>query len=63
MINILISLLVLALIFGLVWWIFASLVPLPEPFGRIAQAIIALIFVLLLVSILFGGFNLPKLVG
>jgi len=61
MISLLVSLLILVLVFGLVWWIFTSIVPLPEPFGRVAQVIIAILFILCLLGILFGGINLPAL--
>lgn len=61
MINLLITLLVLVLIFGIIWWIFTSLIPLPAPFAKVAQVIIALIFVLLLLGIFFGGVDLPVL--
>jgi hypothetical protein len=64
MIELLLTLLILVLIFGLIWWVFTSLIPLPDPFSKIAQVIIALIFILLLVGILFGGiptpFRLPR---
>jgi len=57
MIELLIYVLVLVLIAGVVWYII-SLVPLPHPFGIIAQLILALILVLLLVSVLLGGLPL-----
>jgi hypothetical protein len=54
MIPALITVLIYALVFGVLWWVFTSLIPLPEPFGRVAQVIIVLIFLLLIVGILFG---------
>lgn len=61
MINLLVTLLVLILIFGLIWWVFTSIIPLPAPFAQVAQVVIVLIFVLLLLGIFFGGVNLPVL--
>jgi hypothetical protein len=42
------------------------LIPLPEPFGKIAQVIIAVIFIIVLLSFVFGfggslGFAGPRL--
>jgi hypothetical protein len=50
-ISILITLLVLCLIFGLVWWII-TLIPLPAPFGRVAQVIVAVIFLIIVIYML-----------
>jgi hypothetical protein len=59
MIEMLVTLLILVLVFGILWYVFTALVPLPPPFGMVARAIIALIFVLVLIGILFGGIDLP----
>ncbi len=59
MIGALIQLLFIALILGVIWWLFTSVITLPEPFGKVAQVIIILIFVLAIIGILFGGFNFP----
>ena len=48
MISVLVTILVLCLIFGLIWWIF-SLIPLPPPFGQIARVVIAIIFLLIVI--------------
>lgn len=61
MIDQLITLLVLVLILGLFWWVFTTIVPLPAPFDKVAQVIIALIFVLVLLSIFFGGYHFAVL--
>jgi hypothetical protein len=58
MIDQLVTLLILVLILGLIWWVFTSFIPLPEPFRKVAVVIIALIFVLMLISIFFGGYHL-----
>ena len=60
MINALVTILVLALLFGVVWWIVTALLPLPEPFARVAQGVIALIFLLLIIGVFFGGVELPR---
>lgn len=51
MISLLITILILALIFGVVWWVL-TLIPLPPPFLTVAQVVIALIFLLLIISYL-----------
>ena len=57
MITLLIWLLVLLLVLGVVVWVI-QLLPLPPPFGNIAIAVIALIFILILVSALLGDLPL-----
>jgi hypothetical protein len=61
MLNALLTILILALIFGIVWWLFTALIPLPPPFAQIAQVIIALIFLLLILGVFFGGIHVPLL--
>jgi len=63
MLSILISILVMCLIFGLIWWIF-SLTPLPAPFAQVARVVIAVIFVVWLLYLLvpYTGFGHPLLV-
>lgn len=53
MISLLIWLLVLCLVFGVIVWVI-QMIPLPSPFAQIAMAIVALIFILVLVSMLLG---------
>ena len=53
MISLLIWLLVLCLVMGVIIWVVQQL-PLPAPFGTIAIAIVALIFILILVGMLLG---------
>jgi len=57
MIDQLVTLLVFILILGVLWWVLTSFVPIPAPFMRVAQAILALIVILMLVSIFFGGYH------
>jgi hypothetical protein len=49
MISLLVSLLIICLVAGLVLWII-SLIPLPPPWGRVAQAIVALIILIVLIN-------------
>lgn len=62
MLSTLISLLFLIIILGLIWWV-VKLLPLPEPFGKLADVIVALILVVVLIGVLFGGIRLPHIVG
>ena len=54
MIGMLISLLVLALIAGLIWWIIGML-PIPQPFKNVVMVIFLVICLIYLVSMLFGA--------
>jgi hypothetical protein len=60
MIALLVWLLVLCLVMGVIIWVVQQL-PLPQPFGTIAIAIVALIFILILVSMLLGEIPLRPL--
>jgi hypothetical protein len=51
LVHILIVLLIMALILGLIYWI-ATLLPLPAPFLRVVQVLIALIFLLVVIYLL-----------
>lgn len=53
MVSLLISLLIFLLVAGIIWYII-SLIPLPPPFGAIAQAVFLLILLLIALSYLFG---------
>jgi hypothetical protein len=54
MIPALITLLVYCLVFGVLYYVI-SLLPLPPPFGQIAQIVLALILLLVVVDLLLGG--------
>jgi len=54
MVSLLVWILVLCLVFGIVVWII-QLLPLPPPFGMIAQAVVALILLLIVLDVLLGG--------
>ena len=62
MISILVTILIMCLIFGVLWWVI-SLIPLPAPFGQIARVVCALIVVIWLIYLLLplagGGFGHP----
>lgn len=51
MISVLITLLVMCLIFGIIWWIL-TLIPLPSPFLQVARVIVAVIFLIWLIYLL-----------
>ena len=62
MLSLLITILVMCIIFGLIYWIFQQ-IPLPAPFGRIAQVVIIVVFCIWLIYLLLpmagGGFSHP----
>lgn len=64
MISLLVTILVMCIIFGLIWWIFTQ-IPLPAPFAQIARVVIVVIFCLILIYTLLplagGGFGHPLL--
>lgn len=53
LVGLLIWLIVIGLIFGVLWWGLAQ-IGIPEPFNKIARAVIIIIAVLLLVNLLLG---------
>jgi len=60
LIHFLITLIVVGLIFYLLWWLIGY-IGLPEPFGKVAKVIIALVAVIFLINALLqfsgsGGF-------
>ena len=48
MLSLLVTILVMCIIFALIWWILTQL-PLPAPFGRIAQVVCVVLFCLWLI--------------
>ena len=48
MISVLVTILVLCLIAGLIWWIL-TLIPLPPPFAQVARMIVAVIFLIIVI--------------
>lgn len=60
MISLLVTLLILCLVFGLIWYL-VGMLPLPEPFGMVARVSMLVIFILLLLGMVFGGVDVPRL--
>jgi hypothetical protein len=63
MISILVTILVMCIIFGLLYWLI-SIIPLPAPFGQVARVVLAVIFVIWLIYLLLPlagglGFSHP----
>lgn len=62
MLGLLVTILVMAIIFGLIWWII-SVIPLPAPFAQIVRVVCVVIFCIWLVYLLLplagGGFARP----
>ena len=56
MLSLLVTLLVLCIIGGLIFWLLQYL-PIPQPFRNIVYFILIIIFVVILISIFFGGIN------
>ena len=59
MIEVLLYLLILCIAFGLIYYI-VTLLPLPEPFRRIAVIVVLVIFLIILLYALMGV-GIPKL--
>lgn len=60
MIELLISILIILLIFGVLWYC-VTLIPLPPPFLTIAQLILALVLLLVLLGYLLPLVHYPRL--
>lgn len=54
----LVVVLILGLVFALLYWLIGQF-PLPAPFAMVAKAVLALIAVLILLGMLFGGVSVP----
>jgi hypothetical protein len=54
MIGLLITLLVLLLIVGVIWYVIRTLVPLPPPIDRLAQVVLVVITVAILIWFLLA---------
>ena len=59
MLSILVTILIMCLIFGLIWWIF-TLIPLPAPFAQVARVVIAVIFVIYLIYLILPMADLGR---
>lgn len=60
MIDLLVTVIIFAIVGGLLWWL-VSMLPLPEPFPMVIRVCVILICILLLLGVLFGGVQLPAL--
>jgi heme A synthase len=58
LISLLISLVILGLVLWVFWWIL-SLIPAPEPIATIIKVVFALICLVALLSLVFGGWSFP----
>lgn len=58
MLSLLISLLIICLILAICYWIL-SMIPVPPPFVWIVRVIFAIIALLLVLSLLWGGWSFP----
>ena len=56
----LISLLILVLVAGLLWWAISQ-IPLPQPLGMVVQVVFVVIFALILLGMLSGHFPVPNM--
>lgn len=59
MIDFLLYLVILCIVFGLLYYI-VILLPLPEPFKKIATILVLVIFLLVIIAALFGTMPLPR---
>jgi hypothetical protein len=60
LIGLLVTVILLGLVFYVLWWLL-SVIGLPAPFNKVAQVLIALVAVVLLLGLLFGGVSVPVL--
>jgi len=60
MINLLITIIILAIVAGLLYWL-VGMLPLPEPFAQIVKVAVILICILVILGVVFGGINIPVL--
>lgn len=62
LIGLLISLIILGLILACLWWIVTLIIPaVPAPFQLAIRVVFALICLLAVLSLLFGGWSFPVL--
>jgi hypothetical protein len=62
MINLLILLIVFCIVAGLIYYLL-TLLPLPQPFKNVIMIAFILILILVLLGFVFGGINVPIVVG
>jgi hypothetical protein len=59
LIGLLITVVILGLVFYVIWWLLGT-IGLPEPFNKVVRVLLALIAVVILLSLLFGGISIPR---
>ena len=60
LIGLFVSLIILGLVFACLWWIVTLILPaVPPPFQLAIKVVFALICLLAVLSLLFGGWNFP----
>lgn len=59
MIDLLVTILVFAIVAGLLYWL-VSMLPIPEPFGTIIKVCAVLICILVVLGFAFGGVDMPR---
>ena len=60
MIDLLVTIIIFAIVAGLLYWL-VGMLPIPEPFATIIKVCAILICILLVLSVAFGGVNLPAI--
>lgn len=60
--NLIISLIVYLVVFGLIWWLIGML-PLPAPIGRIVRVLFIILLILMILSVvgILPGGHLPQI--
>lgn len=58
LVSLLVSILVLALVLSCLWWIL-TLIPAPPPVATILRIVFAVLCLIALMSLLFGGWAFP----
>jgi hypothetical protein len=58
MLSLLVSILVLCVILAIFWWIL-SMIPIPAEFAWVVRVLVAIIFLIALISLLGGGWGFP----
>lgn len=59
MIELLLSVILLCVVLGLTYWL-VTLLPLPAPFPTIIQVCVVVICIILLLGVVFGGVDFPR---
>ena len=60
MIGLLFTVIIFCIVAGLIWWL-VTLLPLPEPFPTVIRVCVVVMLILILLGMLFGGVDVPRL--